>query len=156
MIQKLDDNAISSFKGEYEKFSNFYPVLISYEKRTYPSVEHAFVAAKSLDEMFRKSISELPANQAGKAKRMGRNRFICTLRKNWDLKRIPIMKDLLLKKFAYSEFKSLLLSTEDALLIEGNYWHDNFWGDCYCKKCVNIKGLNNLGKLIMAVRKVII
>ena len=44
---------INEFKGHYEKFSNFYPVIIYYQGINFPSVEHAFVAAKSNDRMFK-------------------------------------------------------------------------------------------------------
>ena len=95
----------------------------------------------------------LSADQAGKAKRIGRR---VVLRKDWDLIKLSVMKRFLMEKFRYSDFKEKLLSTGDALLVEGNYWHDNYWGDCYCKKCQNIQGLNHLGKLIMEVRKIIL
>ena len=123
-----------------------------FEGRNYPSVEHAFVAAKSKDEMFRKMISELPADKAGVAKQRGRK---VKLRSNWDLMKISLMKRFLMQKFSYHEFKSLLLSTGNAYLEEGNYWHDNYWGNCHCKKCKNIEGKNQLGKLLMKVRKII-
>jgi hypothetical protein len=141
---------VDSFKGKFEKFSNFYPCVIYYEDFNFPSVEHAFVAAKSTDLLFRKKISEIPGNKAGLAKKLGRQ---CKLRPNWDLIKISMMRRFLMQKFSYDEFKSLLLSTGDATLIEGNYWHDNYWGDCYCQRCKNIKGLNNLGKLLMKVRR---
>lgn len=40
---------ISEFKGESRFLSNFFAVPIMYEGVEYPSVEHAFQAAKSLD-----------------------------------------------------------------------------------------------------------
>jgi len=144
--------SINFFKDDYEKFSNFYPVVIYFEDRNYPSVEHAFVAAKSKDEMFRKMISEIPVNQAGKAKYKGRR---IKLRPNWDLMKYSIMKRFLMQKFSYQQFKELLLSTGNNYIEEGNYWHDNYWGNCYCKKCKNIKGENKLGKLIMEIRGII-
>lgn len=141
---------INSFKDEYEKFSNFYPVIIYYEHRNYPSVEHAYVAAKTKDEMFRKMISELLAEEAGKAKNLGRK---IKLRPRWDLIKYPIMRRFLYQKFIYHEFKKLLLSTGNAHIEEGNYWHDNYWGNCYCKKCEHIQGENKLGKIIMGIRE---
>lgn len=148
----MQESIINFFKDEYKKFSNFYPVVIYFEGRNYPSVEHAFVAAKSKDEMFRKMVSELPADKAGVAKRRGRK---VKLRPNWDLMKINLMKRFLMQKFSYHEFKSLLLSTEECYIEEGNYWHDNYWGNCYCKKCKNIEGKNQLGKLLMKIRRII-
>ena len=43
-------------------------------------------------------------------------------------------------------------TTGDAELIEGNTWHDNYWGVCSCSKC-NGRGKNRLGKLLMKVRE---
>ena len=149
-MQKLQ--VVDSFKGEFEIFSNFYPVDITFENIVYPSVEHAFVASKSLDLMFRADIAALPADKAGKAKRMGRNKKKCKLRKNWDLIKIPYMERFLSQKFSIYEFRQLLLST-NAILIEGNYWHDNYWGNCYCPKCIDIPGKNKLGKLLMQKRE---
>jgi len=141
---------VDSFKDDYEKFSNFYPVVIHFEGINFPSVEHAFVAAKSTDAFFRKRIAELPSDKAGKAKRMGRK---IKIRTDWDIVKIAYMKRFLHQKFAYDKFRILLLSTGDMPITEGNYWHDNYWGDCYCEKCKDIKGKNNLGKLLMKVRR---
>jgi ribA/ribD-fused uncharacterized protein len=148
----MQKSNIKFFKDDYEKFSNFYPVIIYYEHRNYPSVEHAYVAAKSSDEIFRKTISKLLAEEAGKAKKLGSQ---IKLRPRWNLIKYPIMKRFLMQKFSYDEFKKLLLSTDDTYLEEGNFWHDNYWGNCYCKKCQNITGENNLGKLIMGIRRII-
>ena len=62
------------------------------------------------------------------------------------------MKKLLKQKFSNTEFRNFLLSTGDLYIEEGNYWHDNFWGNCYCKKCIEIEGINKLGKLVMEIR----
>jgi ribA/ribD-fused uncharacterized protein len=148
----MQKSTIKFFKDDYEKFSNFYPVVIHYEGRNYPSVEHAFVAAKSKDEMFRYRISKMADDTAGLAKRRGRT---IKLRPKWNLMRYPIMKRFLMQKFSYDEFRKLLLSTGDAYIEEGNYWHDNYWGNCYCKKCADVEGENNLGKLIMGVRVIL-
>jgi len=143
---------IDSFKGKYEMASNFYPVPITFECIVYPSVEHAYQASKSLDLMFRADIAALPADKAGKAKRMGNNKKKCKLRKNWELIKVPLMDKFLIQKFSIYEFRQFLLSTGSALIIEGNYWCDNYWGDCYCPNCKNIKGINKLGKLLMKKR----
>ena len=148
MIQKSDD--ILEFKNDFERFSNFYPVVIHYKRRTFPSVEHAFVSEKSNDSVFKNRIANLKESQAGKAKRLGRK---IQLREDWDQVKDQVMMELLLIKFNYPEFKNLLLSTGDCLIKEGNYWHDNYWGDCTCKKCENIIGQNKLGVMIMKIRK---
>ena len=40
-----------------------------------------------------------------------------------------------------------LMNTGDAILIEGNYWGDTYWGKC------NGVGQNNLGKILMKFRE---
>ena len=46
----------------------------------------------------------------------------------------------------------MLLLTGGAELIEGNHWHDNFWGICTCDKCWDKRQENQLGKLLMKIR----
>lgn len=62
------------------------------------------------------------------------------------------MNDLLWQKFNQEPFKTKLLQTGSETIIEGNWWHDNFWGICQCKKCEYIEGENNLGFLLMHIR----
>ena len=69
--------------------------------------------------------------------------------------KISLIRQFLLQKFSNTKLRDKLLSSGDAILIEGNYWHDNFWGDCYCDRCSNIVGQNQLGKLLMKVRGII-
>jgi predicted NAD-dependent protein-ADP-ribosyltransferase YbiA (DUF1768 family) len=62
------------------------------------------------------------------------------------------MRQLVAKKFLDHEvLADWLLGTGQLLIVEGNWWHDNFWGDCQCPKCYKI-GANNLGKILMEVR----
>lgn len=141
---------ISSFIGKYDVFSNFYPVIVELDGLNYPTVEHAYQAAKSTEHFYRMLIVALPASKAGLAKRRGRN---IKLRPDWEKLKIEIMHDLLCKKFSQDPLKSALLDTDDAIIIEGNVWHDNIWGDCFCgTKCKNIEGQNWLGRLLMEVR----
>ena len=63
-----------------------------------------------------------------------------------------VMKLGISMKFSIPELRAKLLKTGGAYLTEGNYWHDNFWGDCHCSKCANIEGQNNLGLIIMEER----
>ena len=149
-MQELE--VINKFKDDYEKFSNFHPVLVYYKDINFPSVEHAYAAGKSTDPMFWVKIAKIPEDKAGKAKRLGRK---IKLRKDWDMIKLSHMRQLLIQKFQYPSFKELLLLTKNATLIEGNYWHDNYWGDCYCPDCENIVGQNQLGKMLMKVRGVI-
>lgn len=138
---------IKEFKNEYRWLSNFYPCDIEYKDIVYPSIEHFYVAMKTTDPDLRKEISLIET--PGKVKRFGRK---LDIRENWEDIKISIMEHALKTKFNNPKFKKLLLDTEDDKIIEGNLWHDNFWGSCYCDKCGD-KGKNILGKLIMKIRK---
>lgn len=132
---------IDAFRGEYRFLSNFYPCEISYERILYPSVEHAFQAAKSTDINVRRRICA--ANTAMVAKFMGNN---IKLRPLWDDIKVSIMLVLIRKKFRDSELRRKLLATGTAKLIEGNTWNDTFWGVC------KGEGKNQLGRILMVVR----
>ena len=144
---------INRFIGKYEVFSNFCPAKVVYDNITYPTVEHAYVASKTMDRKFRRNVAMSPASQAGKMKKWGRT---VNLRSDWDEVKLEIMQDLVTQKFnKYNDYGKyeLLLGTGDQLIVEGNYWHDNFWGNCLCQKCMKIKGENHLGQILMKVRE---
>lgn len=138
------------FQNEYRFLSNFYPCEIKYGDIVFPTLEHAYVAAKTKDIDIRKEISQFSSCTAGRAKRFGRT---LQMRNNWDFIKIEIMRKLLKRKFSNPNLTRLLLNTGNKILIEGNFWHDNFWGECYCPKCKYRRKENRLGKLLMKVRR---
>lgn len=76
------------------------------------------------------------------------------LRPDWDNIRYQVMEQVLWAKFTCHPGRiEALLSTEDALLVEGNHWHDQHWGCCMCgrEKCAE-PGQNHLGRLLMELR----
>jgi ribA/ribD-fused uncharacterized protein len=75
-----------------------------------------------------------------------------TLRAGWDSIRVDVMTSIIRSKFENPKLSQMLIDTNSEILIEGNYWHDNFWGDCACEKCENIQGRNNLGEVLMVIR----
>jgi ribA/ribD-fused uncharacterized protein len=115
---------IDCFNGKYAFLSNFYDSPIVYNGLRYSNNETAFQAQKTLDENIKKEFTLLPPNLA---KRKGRK---ISLRPDWEEVKDSIMYEICLEKFVYSEnvnlFK-LLQDTEDEEIIEGNYWHDNYW-----------------------------
>ena len=145
---------ISEFDREWAFLSNFYESEFEYEGITYPTNEHFFQAMKSLDPDERKAIAN--ALTPDKAKWMGRR---VVLRPDWEEVKVDIMREGLYRKFADEQLADWLLETGDEILVEGNYWHDNFYGSCFCKKCSAKRGgkpgENMLGKLLMEVRSAI-
>jgi len=134
---------IIGFHGKYRWLSNFQRVDIMFEYILYPSVEHAYVAAKTLDEEERIKISKL--TYAGDAKKYGRN---LKIRKDWDSIKENIMLELTREKYRNDMFLTpKLLGTGNCLIVEDNTWNDTFWGVC------NGVGENKLGKIIMKVRE---
>ena len=144
-------NPISSFTGEHRFLSNFWPCLVRMERTAYRSVEHAYQASKTLDVFHRRQIWE--ASTPGQAKRLGRR---VDLRPDWDNLRLDVMVSLLRSKFQDSGLRGQLGATFPCKLLEGNYWHDNFWGCCTCARCLaddTPVGANHLGRLLMQVRE---
>jgi len=137
----MEREAILAFTGQHRFLSNFALVEVMLDGRPYPTVEHAFQASKTLHPAEREEIR--CASTAGQAKRMGRR---VELRPRWDTLRLDVMLMLLRQKFRQTYFKTRLLDTGEAELIEGNDWGDRFWGVCQGQ------GENQLGKLIMQVR----
>jgi len=133
---------IDSFKGEYRFLSNFWPAVVVFEGITYPTTEHAYQAAKTLDQDDRLIISLMAT--PGQAKRAGRK---IVIRDDWNDIKVDVMRSLLEQKFSYPELKQQLLATGTQRLVEGNTWGDVFWGVC------RGKGENILGNLLMGIRR---
>lgn len=134
--------SIVRFRGKYRFLSNFWPAEVEYEGVKYPTVEHAYQAAKSENPEYRKWVLE--AEDPSAAKKLG---SCVELREGWNKMRMEVMAGLVMQKFSrHPSLKALLLETEDAPLIEGNNWGDRFWGVC------NGTGENNLGKILMNTR----
>ncbi len=116
--------------------------------RSFPSVEHAYQAAKFTCFGYQEKIRN--ASTAGEAKRLGQVKT--GLRSDWELVKYHIMEIALRKKFNIEELKQALLDTDHSQLIEGNTWHDNIWGSCSCVKCLGEDKQNRLGEILMYIR----
>lgn len=134
---------ISQFKGQYSFLSNFHYADVEYEGIKFKSSEAAFQAAKTEDKELKKKFQTLSPSQA---KKLGRR---IPLREDWEDVKVAIMEEIVMNKFTQNiGLKEQLLETKDAVLIEGNWWGDDFWG-------VDIEsgfGLNRLGLILMKVR----
>jgi ribA/ribD-fused uncharacterized protein len=144
-------NVILKFRGKYRFLSNFYPCEVEYEGLVYPSVENAYQAAKTAP-FRRKQFTNISPK---KAKQLGKK--VPMLYRDWNVRRLKVMEELIRKKFTQNEeLKQKLLETGDAILVEGNTWNDEFWGVNLKKPDPNsefgYKGQNWLGKILMKVR----
>ena len=133
--------AIDRFRGEWRWLSNFAPAEVEYAGTRYPTVEHAYQAAKTDDPALQEQVRLCPT--PGQAKRLGRQ---LVLRAGFEDAKVAIMHALLRQKFSREPLRSKLLRTGSAHIAEGNDWGDTFWGVC------RGQGRNMLGELIMAVR----
>lgn len=137
---------ITSFKRKFAWLSNFHWYRVNGRYET--TVEHQFQAAKTTDFWAINDI--LHAETPSKAKRAGRK---CALRSDWEQIKDKVMLTCLRRKFRPgTSLAKLLVGTGDQTLVEGNHWHDNYWGSCMCRKCGN-KGQNKLGLALMQVRE---
>lgn len=141
---------ISAFEGEYKFLSNFSPASVVWDGLRFSTVEHAYQAAKTNNKLQRIAIRD--CETPGNAKRLGQR---VELVPHWDTRKIIVMHGLLWQKFRgplSGPLSSDLLATGNANLIEGNTWHDNFWGECNCKRCPGVRE-NWLGRLLMITRE---
>ena len=144
---QADESSIVGFskKNGFEFLSNFYVSSITFEGKLYPSVEHAYQAAKSLNEETRRLIRS--ANNPNTAKRLGQS---IVVREDWHDIKIAVMKVLIRKKFENPFIRWRLKDTAGRHLINENLWNDRFWG------VVGGDGENWLGKILEEVREEII
>ncbi len=139
------DGLIAGFFGVFRFLSNFYILQdgIWFEELTYPSVEHAYQAAKWPPHM-REQFLDV---ESWRAKRIGKEAPKFNSRK-WEKIKVPLMASLVRQKFEKNyKLRQMLCETEGFQLEERNSWGDIFWG-------TNINGIgeNNLGKILMDVR----
>lgn len=125
----------------YDFLSNFYMATVRFDGKLYPSVEHAYQASKTLDNISREIIRK--AKTPSDAKKLGQG---LEIRTDWHDVRLDIMRSLIREKFENPFLRPLLLSTGDAALILNNKWNDKFWGIC------RGTGENWLGKILMEER----
>lgn len=149
---------INKFEGRFRFLSNFYPCKIEHKGIKYPSVEHFYVAMKVTEMQlldgiyytaadFREMISRI--SNPGDVKKISSR---VKIRRDWDDKKLEFMNWAVREKFKDETLAEMLISTGDQEIIEGNWWHDNFYGSCSCVKC-NGSGENHLGRILMKIRE---
>lgn len=142
------DTDILEFRYDYYFLSNFYRYKFTYKDINFLNSEQAYQYAKA--ETDKDRIRVLLCSTPTEAKRIGHS-IKCDIKK-WDIIKVGVMKEILSCKFSNGKLKKKLLETGSRKLVEGNYWHDNFWGSCYCPRCKNFQGKNSLGKILMEIR----
>src|SRR5687767_2374392 len=85
---------ISAFQGEHRFLSNFYPATVVFEGINYPTSEHAYQSAKTLEMSERRRIAALPT--PSDAKREGR---ALKLRGDWEQVKFDVMERCVRDKF---------------------------------------------------------
>lgn len=146
----MEPPVIDSFTGEHAFLSNFYVSAIPMDGVIYPTVEHAFQAAKTNDHAERQWIMRSP--RPGLAKARGRR---VELRPDWEDVKLDVMLGLLRLKFSgrhHPDLVHLLIATSPRELVEGNYWGDRYWGMTKADGEPEWRGENHLGRLLMQVR----
>ena len=137
-----------STRGEYGCFSNFSKHSFIVDGRIWMTSEHYYQAQKHIEnkEYYDKIHMALGPMDAAKLGRNSSNTF----RKDWDEVKLNVMKEVILLKFlSNTSAQKVLLSTGEKELIEASLT-DNYWGEGK-----DGKGENNLGKILMSVRKIL-
>lgn len=138
---------IESFHDAHYYLSNFYENPMKVGGKTFKSNEHFFQASKAGNpedfEYVRASSTPSISKKRGREIKM---------RGDWDNVKNAIMTQGLRAKFTDPELRQRLLDTGDATLIEGNRWHDCYWGRCDCSNHGG-DGQNWLGRLLMQLRE---
>jgi ribA/ribD-fused uncharacterized protein len=136
-----DNRPVAQFRDAWFFLLNFFPEPVTFEGVTYPSVEHAYQAARCAREEDREAVRRAPS--AGEAKRLGRRAIQVA---TWTEIRDSVMLNLLRQKFSRPGLRQLLLDTGTRPLVEENTWGDTYWGT------VNGSGENRLGRLLEMIR----
>lgn len=153
-IKQLEkEDAVIGFFHEYRWLSNFYFSPIKMYGVQFPTVEHAFQAAKIDTSLgtkwhqqqlrtFQKIITPAEAKSAGRKVK---------LRPNWDFVKHEMVPILLERKFKNKILRDKLLATGDRELLEYNIWGDKYWG--VVTKGDSLVGCNVLGEMLMKLRR---
>jgi len=150
---------INNFRGENDFLSNFHILQnpIHFGNLIFKTSEHFFAAHKSLIYEERVWIASLPeareAKWAGSPK--GYKGRKIHLREDWDdddVKWSVMYLALMMKYTSNYNLAAKLMNTAPQQLVEGNRWHDNYWGDCFCDGCSHKEGKNILGLMHMHIR----
>jgi N-glycosidase YbiA len=133
---------MSIIVNDYDWMRNDYFSELTVGNISYPTVEHAFQAMKTLNQDERREIAK--SVTVKEARQLGKN---CHLRVDWeeDLK-VEVMTSLIRQKFNNPTLGEKLARTgHEDIILRG---YDNFWGTGR-----NDDGLNVMGEILEEVRQ---
>jgi len=132
--------AFSKYGTEYGDFSNSAPYPFMMDGQMWPSVEDYFQAQKFELAAHREKMREADYPTA---RRLAQDREQ-KLRSNWELIKLGVLRAAVWAKFTYyDELRDLLLSTDDAELVD----HSEHWDEAR-----DWSDKNLLGRILMDVR----
>lgn len=120
---------VSSFTGQYDFLSNYYPsdIPVQVGSRTLMAhtVEHAYQSEKT--NFTSQKLIILNTKHPASATKLGKSVIV---RDGWnDNVKQDVMYKYLLLKFSDPVLKEKLLATGD-LYLTNTHWNDTFWGVC--------------------------
>lgn len=130
---------------EFGCFSNFARYAIHLDGKSWPTSEHYFQAQKFDDARLREEVRRCRTPRM--AANMSRDRKN-PLRRDWESVKHDVMRKVVRAKFTqHDELREMLLSTDDAMLVEHTV-SNNYWGDGG-----DGSGKNMLGRILMEIRE---
>lgn len=142
---------IGKFSGEYAFLSNMFPAEFVFNNVKWHCSEHMYQAAKACTK--EDILAIIAAKDGYEAKKIAK---AINPRHDWEATKVAIMRIAVREKFRQNQdLFDKLAHTAGIDLVEGNNWHDNFWGDCTCVSC-RVTGENMLGIILMELRDQIV
>jgi ribA/ribD-fused uncharacterized protein len=133
-----------SQRAIYGWMSNFHEAPFAYDGAQWPTVEHAFQAAKAYPN-YAEMARIRKASSPQEAKKLGRQ---AQLRPDWERVKVSIMGRIVARKFKDNpRLMEMLLATGNAPIEEDSPW-DSFWGTGR-----DGNGRNEMGKILTRLRK---
>lgn len=147
-------DAVLGFSAEYRWLSNFWRARVMLDGIEYPTVEHAYQAAKAPfdgdDPKGWRHRFATPKLSPGEAKRLGR---LVPMRGDWEKVKEGVMRDLVGQKFRRDpSLARRLKATGSRPIVELNAWGDRVWGMIALKDGVTLEGWNAMGRILEEVR----
>ena len=133
---------VTHFRKEYGFLSNMYDCPVTYKGHTFGSSEAAYQAQRCANPKDAEQFVSMSGRDAKITAKKVKTRA------DWDSVKAEIMEEIVRTKFTQNpELGKKLLATGNRELVEGNHWHDTYWGVC------NGVGKNMLGNILMKVRE---